>query len=133
MRTAFILVVLCAFGCSQAERPTPVDAFPVQSAGLVTVTDLVYADPASTTTQHPLVCGAGRDFPTGRELAFRNPESREFVHAVFPEGVTPPEKIDGKLVLRGRYQAIQNRKSYTLKQPPQDYQYFVVSSWEYSK
>jgi hypothetical protein len=99
----------------------------------VTLDNLVCVDPAAATTQHPLVCGAGRDFPTGRELAFRNPQSGEFVHAVFPEGVTPPEKLGGKLVLRGHFQAVQNRKSYTHKLPPEDYRYLVVSSWEQQK
>lgn len=101
----------------------------VQGASSITLAPLVPVDASSSDTQHPLVCGAGRDFPTGRELAFRNPQSREFVHAVFPEGVTPPRSFDGKFVLYGQYQGIQNRKSYTLKKPPEDYRYFVVSSW----
>ena len=42
-------------------------------------------------------------------------------------------ELDGKLVLHGRYQAIQNRKSYTHKPPPENYRYLVVSSWEYGK
>ena len=133
MRTLCILVVLCAFGCSHPERPTATDTSAVQDASSETLVNLVYIDPASATTQHPLVCGAERDFPAGRELAFRNPQSQEFVHAVFPKGVTPPKRLDGKLVLHGHYQAIQDRKTYTLKQPPEDYRYFVVSSWEYEK
>lgn len=61
---------------------------------------------------------------------FRDPESEKSIHAVFPEGVTPPKALEGKFVLHGHYQAIQNRKSYTLKQPPEDYRYFLVSSWK---
>jgi hypothetical protein len=95
----------------------------------ITLAPLVAVD-ASSSDQHPLVCGAGRDFPAGRELAFRHSQSREFVHAVFPQGVTPPKTFDGKFVLYGQYQRIQNRKIYTLKQPSEDYRYFVVSSWK---
>jgi hypothetical protein len=76
------------------------------------------------------VCGAGRDFPTGRELAFRTSQSQEFVHAVFPEGVMLSKTLDGKFVLHGHYQGIQNRTIYTLKRVPEDYRYFVVSSWK---
>jgi hypothetical protein len=98
-----------------------------------TLDDLVHVDAIESCPQHPLVCGVGGDFPAGHELPFRNSPSGEFVHAVFPEGVTPPETLDGKFVLRGHYQAIQNRTRYTWKQPPKDYRYFVVSSWEYRK
>jgi hypothetical protein len=90
---------------------------------------LVHVD-ASSGRQHPLVCGAGGDFPDGRELAFENSESGDFVHAVFPAGVTPPEKLDGPLVLHGHYQGIQNWTRYTHKRPKEDYRYFVVSSWD---
>jgi len=97
----------------------------------ISLDNLVYVDVSSSDApQHPLVCGAGRDFPTGRELAFRTSQSREFVHAVFPEGVMLPKTLDGKFVLHGQYQGIQNRKIYTLKRVPEDYRYFVVSSWE---
>lgn len=131
MRTVCILALLYAFGCSQTERPTTTDSPAAQPASLITLDDLVYVDASSSDTQHPLVCGAGRDFPAGRELAFRNLHSREFVHGVFPEGVTPPGTLDGKLILHGHYQTMQNRGSF--KKPKEDYQYFVVSSWEYKK
>jgi hypothetical protein len=93
---------------------------------------LVPVDGASA-DQHPLVCGVGGDFPAGCELAFRHAESRELVHAVFPAGVTSPESPDGKFVLRGHFQNIQNMSRYTLKKPSQDYRYLVVSSWEHSE
>ena len=133
MKTIYIVALLCAFGCSRVDDPTPADAHTVQDNASVTLDNLVYVDPASATTQHPLVCGAGRDFPTGHELAFRNAQSREFVHAVFAKGVTSPSKLTGKLVLHGRYQTIQNKQIYTHKQPADDYRYFVVSSWEHKK
>jgi hypothetical protein len=76
------------------------------------------------------VCGVGRDFPAGHELAFESSRSPEFVHAVFPEDVPPPEVLEGKFILHGHYQAIQNKQSYSRKPPPEDYRYFVVSSWE---
>lgn len=130
MRMIHVLALFCAFGCSQAGRPIPADNPLGENRATVTIEDLVHVDASSSDFQHPLVCGAGRDFPTGRELAFRNAQSRQFVHAVFPEGIQPPQNLDGKVVLRGRYQAIQNREIYTLKIPPGNYRYFVVSSWE---
>ena len=142
MRIVWILVLLCAaFGCSQAERPAPTDTSaeqgrPAEQAGpSVTLDNLVYGHPSLATTQHPLVCGAGGDFPNGRELFFWNPQSQESVHAVFPKGITAPENLDGKFVLHGRFQAIQNRNRYNTgkKRPPEDYRYLVVSSWEYMK
>lgn len=98
----------------------------------ITSTSLVHVD-APSGRQHPLVCGAGGDFPEGRELAFENSRSGDFIHAVFPAGVTPPETLDGPLVLHGHYQGIQNWTRYTLKKPKEDYRYFVVSSWERKK
>ena len=82
--------------------------------------------------QHPLVCIPGGDFPAGEELTFKNAESGVFVHAVFPEGVTVPNELQGSFVLHGHFQGIQNRARYTRKRPREDYQYFVVSSWEYN-
>ena len=83
--------------------------------------------------QHPLVCGPRGDFPAAKELTFKNADSEVFVHAVFPEEVTVPNKLQGNFVLHGHFQSIQDRDRYTHKQPPEDYQYFVVSSWEYKK
>jgi len=133
MRTICLLALLSASGWSQAGSPTPTGTSSVENRASVALGNLVPIDAASSNTQHPLVCGVGRDFPNGRELAFQNPQSREFVHAVFPEGVKPPEDLGGKFVLNGRYQGIQNRESYTLKQPPRDYRYFVAASWERKK
>lgn len=102
----------------------------VQGESSITLAPLVHVDASSSDAQHPLVCGAGRDFPAGREFTFIHSQSREFVHAVFPESVTPPKTFDGKFVLHGQYHGIKNRKNYTLKHPPEDYRYFVVSSWK---
>lgn len=122
-----------------AEDKTAYVVFPrkknnaAQGEASITLAHLLGIDASSSDTQHPLVCGAGRDYPAGREFAFRHFQSRELVHAVFPEDVTPPKSFDGKFVLHGQYQGIQNRKSYTLKQPPENYRYFVVSSWKQEK
>lgn len=133
MKTVWILALLCAVGCSHTERPSAPETPEVQNSPSVTLDNLVHLDAVSAGIQHPLVCGDGRDFPTGRELTFKHPLSLEPVHAVFPEGVTPPENLASKLVLRGHYQPIQNKNVYTRKRPSEDYQYFVVSSWEYRK
>jgi len=100
-----------------------------QDHSFVTLRNLV----ANYDGQHPLVCGAGRDFPAGREVVFRSSESGKPVHAVFPGGATAPENVDGSFVLHGRYQGIQNRdrpKHKLYKRIPSDYRYFVVASWE---
>jgi len=52
---------------------------------------------------------------------------------VFPAGVTPPDTLDGKFVLCGHFQGIQNMDRYKFKKPEKDYRYFVVSSWEHSE
>ena len=127
MRLICILMLCFAFGCSSSEQSAPA------GDSLTTLDYLLHVDSASATTQHPLVCGIGRDFPAGRELAFINPQSKEFVHAVFPEGLPLPQNPKGKCALYGRYQTIQNRSSYTHKQPPDDYRYFVVEKWDHRK
>ena len=129
--TGVIIVVLLP-GCSQSDRPCATTNVQKQGSASVVLDILVHVDGASG-DQHPLVCGVGGDFPAGRELAFRHAESRELVHAVFPAGVTPPKSPDGKFVLRGHFQNIQNMSRYTLKKPSQDYRYLVVSSWEHSE
>ncbi len=69
-------------------------------------------------------------------MIFRSNESGE-VHAVFPDGVTAPENLNGSFVLHGHYQGVQNRDRDTRKKlnkiPPSDYRYFVVASWERKK
>jgi len=133
MKAICILLMLCVFGCSRTDRPAPPHPPAVQQTPSVILNDLVRVDTFASVLKHPLVCGAGRDFPAGQEIPFRQSPSREFVHAVFPEGVTPPSAMGGTFILHGRYQTIQNRKSYTLKTPPDDYKYFVASSWEHKE
>ncbi len=132
MKTFPILAVLCFFGCSRVEHPAPTDTLTEQGRTTLTLDNLVHVDAMSEGISHPLVCGVGRDFPDGLELIFRSLESGELVHTVFPED-EPTKNLDGKVLLSGHYQTIQNRKSYTLKQPPEDYRYFVASSWEQQK
>ena len=95
----------------------------------MTMEDLVYVP--DYPNEHPLICIPGGDFPNGSELIFRHVKTGETVHAVFPEGVSAPEELDGRFALRGHYQGIQKRREgYIVKNPPKDYRYFVVSSWE---
>jgi beta-lactamase regulating signal transducer with metallopeptidase domain len=103
-----------------------------KDGGSTNLTNLVHVDMFSQdyTTQHPLVCGAGRDFPTGREMIFRDTKSQSPVHAVFPRGVAIPDDFTGHFVLRGHFQGIRNWTSYKLKRPSNNYRYFVVSSYE---
>jgi hypothetical protein len=93
--------------------------------------NLVYFDALSAGTQHPLVCGAQGDYPNGRELAFRAPQSREMIHAVFPASISSPKLLDGTFDLHGQFQPIQKRREGDLiKRPGKDYQYFLVQSWK---
>ena len=130
MKTVWLAVIVCTFGCSHIERPTSAHTPVVQDRPSVTFDGLVPVNASLADMQHPLVCGVGRDIPDGHELTFRNPETRESVHAVFPHGVTPPKSLDGKFTLHGHFQTIQKRNSYTLKQPLEDYRYYLVTSWK---
>jgi hypothetical protein len=155
MRIACLIAVLCALGCSQDDGPSVTDRQeqpladnekqPVadserqQDPVSVTWENVVYVDwfAVGYPIEHPLMCLSGKDFPEGREMAFRDPESGEFVHAVFPETAAAPENLDGSFVLHGHFQGIQNWDTFRptdvrkrVKVPPEDYQYFVVSSWE---
>lgn len=122
-----LVLMLILFGCSPSDSPDGADAIGLQDS---TLTNLVYVDELSVGCQHPLVCGPGRDFPDGREMVFRQTGSDYFIHAVFPEEMCAPEEPSGSIVLQGHFQRIQNRTLYTQKIPPEDYSYFVVSSWE---
>lgn len=133
MRALCVIVMLCAAGCSHNDAPISAGTAEKQDTTSVTLTGLVHFGAVSADPQHPLVCGTGGDFPAGREMTFGYSESQGWIHAVFPEGVTPPKDLNGNFVLHGRYQGIQNWDRYTLKKPRQDYQYFVVSSWEHEE
>ena len=133
MKTVCLLLVLFAFGCTRTERAAPPQPPAVPHAACVILEDLVRVDTFASVLEYPLVCGVGRDFPAGHEIPFRQSPSREFVHAVFPKGITPPSAMGGSFLLCGHYQTIQNRTIYTLKHPPADYKYFVVSSWEHKE
>lgn len=132
MKHAYIIALFCVVGCSRIDSSPQRESPEAQDRRSITLKNLVYVDmyAADYATQHPLVCGAGRDFPTGSELAFKQVESKETVHAVFPAGVASPETLDGKFVLHGHFQGIQQRDGHDFKPPGKDYRYFVVSSWE---
>ena len=127
------VILLCAFGCSQSDAPMRTGSNPQQDFSVSTLTNLVYVDALSAGCQHPLVCGPNRDFPAGQELVFKHTESNIFIHAVFPEEIETPVESQGNFVLHGHFQEISNRTCYTRKIPPEDYSYFVVSSWECEK
>jgi hypothetical protein len=130
MRLVCIVLIFSVSGCSSHTESSQSSANTESKAiTLTTSKTLVHVD-GSSGDEHPLVCGADGDFPAGHELAFRQADSGDLVHAVFPEGITPPKSLDGKFVLRGHFQNIQNMARYTRKIPSQDHRYFVVSSWE---
>lgn len=133
MRIICIVALLCTFGCSQPDAPKETGTTRQQGSSVRTLDNLIHFDAVSAGYQHPLVCGPGGDSPAGQELTFKNAESKDFVHAVFPEEVTAPDELQGNFVLHGHFQSIQNRTRYAGKKPPEDYRYFVVSSWEHEK
>ena len=128
-----IIISFCLLGCSDSQNNQSLADAEKQSSTSITLKNLVYIDSYSSTTQHPLVCGVGRDFPVGRELEFRNSKTRESVHAVFPEGNKAPVDLNGRFVLHGYFQSIQNKDSYKFKRPENDCLYFVVLTWESEK
>ena len=101
MRIVFIVIVLCVFGCRETDHPASIDT----STTLQNLVNVDMFSPAYS-TQHPLVCSTGGDFPNGKEMAFKQSESEESIHAVFPEGVTPPDSLKGTFILHGKYQSI---------------------------
>ena len=135
MKRICTIVLCCTFGCPQSDSSNSTGGAEKQGDSSITLEDLVYVDVYSPgCPQIPLVCGTGRDFSTGRELAFRHVRSGETIHAVFPEGISVPEDLDGRFALHGDYQGIQKRREgHLVKRPPNDYRYFVVSSWEERK
>ncbi len=148
MRIICLLALLCTVGCSPSDAPketgtttqqepsvTPKEASTTQQreSAVRTSDNLVHLEAIPAVSEgyhHPLVCGPGGDLPVGEELIFRNAESKEFVHAVFPGKVTAPDELKGNFVLHGRFQGIQDRTRYTMIQPAEDYRYFVVASWD---
>lgn len=135
MRTACILAMLCTFGCSEPEAPEP--KFDVsdevrigrsQGGPEIALSSLIVL--RDTDVAHPLVCSSGGEYPGGEELLFRNVETKEIVHAVFPEGNSMLDNQQGNFVLNGHFECIQNWDRFSLMQPSEDYQFFVVSSWE---
>ena len=95
------------------------------------ITNLVpVAKTSPNMPSHPLVCVEGGDYPNGVELIFSDREDpAAWVHAVFPESVKAPDELDSAMVLQGHFQKIQERSRFEHKQPPEDYRYFVVTSW----
>ena len=134
--SALILLPLTLLAEEKEANNISFDTQPKDSMeALITLNSLIYVDMYSKDyhTQHPLVCGEGRDFPKGREMVFNNPESGVTIHAVFPEEKNAPVNLNGVFVLHGHFQRIQNKDSYKFKKTIKDYQYFVAYKWEYEK
>lgn len=55
-----------------SDKEEKIEPFGQMKLTLLPLDNLVYVDPATAATQHPLVCGKGRDFPDGHEMQFRN-------------------------------------------------------------
>ena len=89
MKYAHILALFCALGCSQDGGPGVTDNQERKAPASVTLENFVYVA-GGCPMEHPLMCLPGKDYPEGREMAFRDPESGEFVHAVFPEAAAAP-------------------------------------------
>ncbi len=114
MRTAFILATLCTFGCSEPEALEPesdvADEVSIgrrQGGPKTTLSNLIVL--RHSDVAHPLVC---------------SPD------AVFPEGNPMLGNQQSSFVLRGHFECIRNWDRFSLMRPPEDYQFFVVSSWE---
>ena len=136
MKLLAILLLLFAFGCSHTEPPAATDSPGVKNVPSETLNNLVYVDmfAPSYTTQHPLI---GRSVG-GRDMAFRHAQSGKTIHAVFPKGVSAPDDLNGQFKLHGHYQTTAKVKeekeaSIVKKRIPDDYRYFIVSSWEHKK
>ena len=134
-RTACLIAVFCSVGCARIDGADGAHSTGDASHTSITLADLVYVDmfAADYRNQHPLVCGAGGDFPAGREMVFRRSESGKSIHVVFPDKTAAPENVKGTFVLRGWFQGIQNVSlagGKLQKKLPAEYRYFVVASWE---
>ena len=133
MKTVCILSLLFVIGCSTVSRPTASNS-QSNNTPLTILQNLEYFDALSAGVQHPLICSEAGGYPDGRELTFEAPGSTEMIHAVFPATVSPPSVLKGKFVLRGRFQRIQKKRDGDwIKRPGDDYQYFLVTSWEKGK
>jgi hypothetical protein len=135
MRTAFMLAALSTFGCSAPEAPEPesdvADEVKIgrrQGGSKTTLSILVVL--RNSDVAHPLVCSSGGEYPGGEELIFENVETKEIVHAVFPQGNPMLGNQHGRFVLCGHFECIRNWDRFSLMRPPEEYQFFVVSSWE---
>jgi len=84
---------------------------------------------------HPLICHKTGDYPGGTETIFvKQSNPKQWVHAVFPKSLKAPKNLKKQINLQGYFQKIQNQNSYgRRRQHVINYEYFVVSSWEYQK
>ncbi|MDL5055357.1 hypothetical protein QQ056_17640 [Oscillatoria laete-virens NRMC-F 0139] len=95
--------------------------------------DVISVDSLTSDIEYPIVCGKERDFPDGQEFSLKDLASGKFTHAVFPKNVAPPTTFKGRLILHGYYQTIQNKQYYNMKRLSENYQYFVITSWQQKK
>jgi len=145
MKSIYITALLFIVGCSST-KDSIVTANEMETGkASVTLRKLVYVDMSAPdyTTQHPLLCT--NYYPDGSELIFKHPGKDGYVHAVFPKGVTAPQKneLTNTFTLHGHFQTIETNTNHDNKAPQKSvvvkkritvgYQYFLVSSWEFSK
>ncbi len=132
MKTVCALWLIFVIGCTSVNRPTTEDA-QSNATPITILSNLEHVDAVAVRFAHPLVCGEGGDYPNGRELVFRVDSSTHPIHVVFPETDNSPQSLDGRFVLYGYYQTIQNWGRFVHLKPHVDYKYFVVMSWEHKE
>ena len=130
MRFLCLMMIVFAFGCSEDVNPKPGTSSNERRKPLVTLEQMTYVGTSRYQFEHPLVCGVGRDFPAGMEKVFKQGETGEHYHVVFPRPSMAPETLDGTFLLRGYFKVLENFQLYTFKKPSKSYKYFVVSSWK---
>jgi len=129
MKSIFLIPLLYVMSCSSENRQSMKDAQYPEEPNVILL-NLVYYDALSFGFQHPLICGVNSNYPHGKELIFRAQESGEVIHAVFPKSLSSPKKLDGLFELLGSYQPYQKSREDELnKVVSEDYQYFLVQSW----
>lgn len=134
---AVLVTLMTLLIFASACQKDPQDSFR-EANSRETIKNLELSDPDSPKrVSHPLMCVEAGDYPNGVEMVLQKNDDDKWIHAVFPEGVKAPAKVGVEIVLKGFFQEIQNRDRFEhnklSKQPAEDYQYFVVTSWEKQK
>lgn len=129
MKSISLLSIFLIIACTSEKRLSTNDAV-AQDNTLIIIQNLEFFDASSHGVQHPLICGEKSNYPNGRELTFSSGGSVEMIHAVFPENINSPKILDGEFELEGRFMPLQQARDGELtKRVNEDYQYFLVQSW----